>query len=103
MHLPLTSGERLMTKLNTLWCQVQRCKHVEKKFTKSERDVFSFVIRRSPDVNGRCLIQSIPNPNLRYSLRFSQIFFQHVCKVAFDTMTCLVLSSDVHQTLTEDA
>ena len=48
-------------------------------------------------------IQSTPNPNLRYSLRFSQIFFQHVCNVALDTMTCLVLSSDVHQTLTEDA
>ena len=31
------SGERLMTKLNTSWCQVQRYKRVEKNLTESER------------------------------------------------------------------
>ena len=35
-HLPLTSGERLVTKLNASRCQVQRCELIKKNLTKSE-------------------------------------------------------------------
>ena len=32
MVMSNTNGAFLMTKLNTSWCQVQRCERVEKKF-----------------------------------------------------------------------